>query len=208
MAIIRKSPSELEKMRRSGLLVYQILSELPKMVKEGVTTMDLEVEAEKMIRDAGAKSAFKGYYSEAAGTKFPYVLCTSVNEVVVHGMPSAKRQLKSGDIVSIDTGLALDGYYGDSAVTVAVGEIPPETQRLLEVTKQSLELAIQQAQPGNRLFDISRTVEGFVLKNGFTVVREFVGCGARAPNSRSAHIRGPPTPPASAPSREPVCGRG
>jgi methionyl aminopeptidase len=177
MAIIRKSQSELEKMRKSGLLVYQILSELSKMVKEGITTMDLEVEAEKMIRGAGAKSAFKGYYSEAAGTKFPYVLCTSINEVVVHGMPSAKRQLKSGDIVSIDTGLALDGYYGDSAVTVAVGEISPETQRLLDVTKESLELAIQQAQPGNRLFDISRTVEGHVLKNGFTVVREFVGHG-------------------------------
>ena len=100
MAIIRKSPSELEKMRKSGLLVYQILSELSKMVKEGVTTMDLEVAAERMIRDAGAKPAFKGYYSEAAGTKFPFVLCTSVNEVVVHGMPSSKRQLKSGDIVS------------------------------------------------------------------------------------------------------------
>lgn len=177
MAIIRKSPSELEKMRKSGLLVYQILSELSKMVKEGVTTMDLEVAAERMIRDAGAKSAFKGYYSEAAGTKFPFVLCTSVNEVVVHGMPSSKRQLKSGDIVSIDTGLALDGYYGDSAVTVPVGEISPETKKLLAVTKEALELAIQQAQPGNRLFDISRSVETHVLKNGFTVVREFVGHG-------------------------------
>lgn len=177
MAIIRKSLSEMEKMRKSGLLVYQILTELSKMVKEGVTTMDLELVADRLIRDAGAKAAFKGYYSEAAGTKFPYALCTSVNEVVVHGMPSSKRQLRKGDIVSLDTGLQLDGYFGDSAVTVAVGEIPAVTQKLLAVTKEALELAIQQAQPGNRLFDISRTVEEHVTKNGFTVVREFVGHG-------------------------------
>lgn len=177
MSIIRKSASELQKMRRSGLLVYQILSELSALVKEGITTMDLEVAAEKMMRDAGAKSAFKGYYSAAAGNKFPYVLCTSLNEVVIHGMPSAKQVLKKGDILSIDTGLALEGYYGDSAVTVAVGAIAAETQKLLDVTKQSLELAIEQARPGNRLFDISRSVEGHVLRNGFTIVREFVGHG-------------------------------
>ncbi len=177
MAIIRKSMSEMEKMRKSGLLVYQILSELSQMVKEGVTTMDLELVADRMIRDAGAKPAFKGYYSEAAGTKFPYSLCTSVNEVVVHGMPSSKRQLRKGDIVSLDTGLQFDGYFGDSAVTVAVGEIPAATQKLLNVTKEALELAIQQAWPGNRLFDISRSVEEHVLRNGFTVVREFVGHG-------------------------------
>lgn len=177
MAIIRKSMSEMEKMRKSGLLVYQILSELSGMVKEGVTTMDLEVVADRMIRDAGAKPAFKGYYSEAAGTKFPYSLCTSVNEVVVHGMPSSKRQLRKGDIVSLDTGLQFDGYFGDSAVTVAVGEIPAATHKLLKVTKEALELAIQQAWPGNRLFDISRSVEEHVLRNGFTVVREFVGHG-------------------------------
>ena len=177
MAIIRKSMSEMEKMRKSGLLVYQILSELSQMVKEGVTTMDLELVADRMIRDAGAKPAFKGYYSEAAGTKFPFSLCTSVNEVVVHGMPSSKRQLRKGDIVSLDTGLQLDGYFGDSAVTVAVGEIPAATQKLLNVTKEALELAIQQAWPGNRLFDISRSVEEHVLRNGFTVVREFVGHG-------------------------------
>lgn len=177
MAIIRKSMSEMEKMRKSGLLVYQILSELSGMVKEGVTTMDLEVVADRMIRDAGAKPAFKGYYSEATGTKFPFSLCTSVNEVVVHGMPSSKRQLRKGDIVSLDTGLQFDGYFGDSAVTVAVGEIPAATQKLLNVTKEALELAIQQAWPGNRLFDISRSVEEHVLRNGFTVVREFVGHG-------------------------------
>src|SRR5437016_3764664 len=103
--IVRKSASELERMRRSGLLVWKILQDLGDMVQEGVTTQDLEAAAEKMIREAGAKSAFKGYYTQAAGTKYPFVLCTSVNDEIVHGMPSAKRRLRAGDIVSIDTGV-------------------------------------------------------------------------------------------------------
>jgi len=111
--IVRKTAAELEKMRRSGLLVSQILARLREMAREGVTTLDLEVVAEKMMREAGARSAFKGYYSAAAGIKYPFVLCTSVNEEIVHGMPSAKRVLKAGDIVSIDTGVELDGYFGD-----------------------------------------------------------------------------------------------
>lgn len=175
--IIRKSQAELEKMRRAGLLVYQILHRMKEMVQVGVTTLDLEIEAERMIRDAGAKPAFKGYYSPAAGTKFPFVLCTSVNEEVVHGMPSAKRQLKSGDIVSIDTGVQLDGYYGDSALTVAVGEVSDEVKRLLKVTEESLELGIRQMVAGNRLFDVCGAVERHVTANGFSVVREFVGHG-------------------------------
>lgn len=175
--IIRKSQAELEKMRRAGLLVHQILSRLRAMVDVGVTTLDLEAEAEKMIREAGAKPAFKGYYSPAAGTKYPYVLCTSVNEEVVHGMPSGKRQLKPGDIVSIDTGVQLDGYFGDSAVTVAVGEVSEEVKRLLKVTEESLELGIRQMVAGNRLFDVCGAVERHVTSNGFSVVREFVGHG-------------------------------
>jgi methionyl aminopeptidase len=175
--ITRKSPSELEKMRRSGLLVYQILSETSKMVREGVTTHDLEVAAEKMIRDAGARSAFKGYYVPAAGARYPFVLCTSVNNEIVHGMPSPKRVLKKGDIVKIDTGVELDGYFGDSAITVPVGEISDSLQKLLRVTSESLELAIAQARPGNRLFDICGTVEKHVTGNGFSIVREFVGHG-------------------------------
>ncbi len=175
--IIRKSIAELEKMRRSGLLVAQILDKIRGMVKEGVTTYDLEVTAEKMMRDAGAKPAFKGYYSAAANAKFPYVLCTSVNSEIIHGMPSKKRVLKPGDIVSVDTGVQLDGYFGDSATTIAVGEIRDADAKLLQVTQEALELAIEQAQPGNRLFDISGSVENHVLKNGFTVVREFVGHG-------------------------------
>lgn len=147
------------------------------MVKEGVTTQELELAAEKMIADAGAKPAFKGYYSQAAGTRYPYVLCTSVNEEVVHGMPSAKRKLKPGDIVSIDTGVQLDGYFGDSAVTVAIGEVNDSVKRLLKVTEASLELAIDQVKAGNRLFDVCGTVEKYVTSNGFSIVREFVGHG-------------------------------
>jgi methionyl aminopeptidase len=175
--IVRKSLAELEKMRAAGLVVWTVLDALKKMVAEGVTTYDLEVVAEKMIGDAGARPAFKGYSTPATGTKFPFVLCTSVNDEIVHGMPSQKRVLKSGDIVSIDTGVQLNGYYGDSAITVAIGEISEETKRLLEVTRESLELAIEKARPGNRLFDICGTVERHVTANGFSVVREFVGHG-------------------------------
>jgi methionyl aminopeptidase len=175
--IIRKTAAELEKMRRSGLLVWQILQKLREMVREGVTTLDLEEAAETMMRDAGARSAFKGYYVPAAGSKYPFVLCTSVNEEIVHGMPSAKRVLKPGDIVSIDTGVALEGYYGDSAITVPVGETSPEAKRLLQVTSESLELAIEKVRPGNRLFDICGTVQKHVESNGFSVVREYVGHG-------------------------------
>jgi methionyl aminopeptidase len=175
--IIRKTTAELEKMRRSGLLVWRILNDLAGMVIEGATTLDLETAAEKMVRDAGARPAFKGYYVPAAGDTYRYVLCTSVNEEIVHGMPSAKRVLRKGDIVSIDTGVLLEGYYGDSAVTVAVGEISEEAKRLMQVTAESLELAIQQVRAGNRLFDVCGTVERHVVGNGFSVVREYVGHG-------------------------------
>jgi methionyl aminopeptidase len=175
--IIRKNRNELDQMRKSGMLVWQILQDLSKMVQEGVTTHDLEIAAEKMMKDAGAKPAFKGYYTPSAGSKYPYVLCTSVNDQIVHGMPSAKTKLKKGDIVSIDTGVQLNGYFGDSAVTIPVGEINESAKKLLEVTKESLELAIDKVRPGNRLFDICGTVEQHVVENGFSVVREMVGHG-------------------------------
>jgi methionyl aminopeptidase len=168
---------ELEKLRRSGLLVYRILQDLKSMVSEGVTTQELELAAEKMIADAGAKPAFKGYYTQASGTKYPFVLCASVNEEVVHGMPSTRRKLKPGDIVSLDTGVLLDGYYGDSALTVAVGEVNDSVKRLLKVTEESLEMAIDRVRAGNRLFDICGTVERHVIAQGFSIVREFVGHG-------------------------------
>ena len=175
--IVRKTPAELEKMRQSGLLVWNILTKLGEMAVEGVNTLELETAAEKMIADAGAKPAFKGYFVQAAGERYRFVLCTSINEEIVHGMPSAKRVLKSGDIVSIDTGVELNGYYGDSALTVAVGEVSEETRRLMRVTEESLELAIEQARAGNRLFDVCGTVERHVVANGFSIVREFVGHG-------------------------------
>ncbi|HZS56155.1 MAG TPA: type I methionyl aminopeptidase [Bryobacteraceae bacterium] len=175
--IVRRSSVELDKLRRSGLLVYRILQDLKAMVGEGVTTHDLEAAAERMISDAGAKPAFKGYYTQAAGTKYPFVLCTSVNEEVIHGMPSPKRKLKSGDIVSIDTGVLLNGYYGDSAITVPVGEINDSVKCLLNITEESLELAIDRVRAGNRLFDVCGTVEKHVTSHGFSIVREFVGHG-------------------------------
>src|SRR5438477_2500368 len=175
--IVRKTALELEKMRRSGLLVWEILQKLKELAVEGATTMDLEVTAERMIADAGARPAFKGYYVPAAGDTYQFVLCTSVNSEIVHGMPNVKRILKKGDIVSIDTGVKLDGYYGDSAITVAVGEVSEETRRLLQVTQESLELAIDRVRTGNRLFDVCGTVEQHVKSHGFSIVREYVGHG-------------------------------
>lgn len=186
--IIRKSPSELEKMRAAGMLVYRILNELRGMVREGITTLDLENEAEKMVTDAGARAAFKGYYVPAAGRRFPCVLCTSVNEEVVHGVPSAKRVLGAGDIVKIDIGVELEGYYGDSATTVAVGEIAPQTQRLLKVTEESLEKAIQEMVAGRRLLDVCGAVQRHVEGNGFSVVREFVGHGIGSRLHEDPHV--------------------
>src|SRR3982075_2885327 len=175
--IVRKSASELEKRRQSGLLVWNVWKKLGEMAVEGVSTLDLEVAAERMIADAGAKPAFKGNFVQAAGERYRYVLCTSINEEIVHGMPSAKRVLKRGDILSIDTGVELNGYYGDSALTVPIGEVNDEAKRLMRVTEESLELAIQQVRAGNRLFDVCGTVERHVVSNGFSIVREFVGHG-------------------------------
>lgn len=186
--IIRKSPSELQKMRAAGQLVRETLNELSEMVKPGVTTLELEVVAEKRVKQAGARAAFKGYYVQAAGRRFPTVLCTSINEEVVHGVPSAKRVLKDGDILKIDMGVQLDGYYGDSATTVPVGKILPETERLLDVTRKSLELAIEQMVAGRRLFDVCGTVEKYVEGNGFSIVREFVGHGIGAKLHESPNV--------------------
>src|ERR1700739_4855926 len=147
------------------------------MVHEGISTWDLEVAAVKMMADAGAKPAFKDYFVPAAGERYRYVLCTSVNEEIVHGMPNPKRVLKNGDIVSIDTGVSLDGYFGDSALTVGVGELSEQAKRLLKVTQDSLDLAIDKVREGNRLFDICGTVEQHVVKNGFSIVRGDVGPG-------------------------------
>jgi len=171
MAIVCKSASEIEKMRRSGKIVRQVLDALRDMVQPGVSTMELERAADKMIRDAGAKAAFKGYYD------YPCVLCTSINQEIVHGIPSEKRVLKPGDVISIDCGAVLDGYYGDAAITVPVGEISPVARKLLEVTEASLYRAIERARIGNTVGDLGAAVQQLVEANGFSVVREFVGHG-------------------------------
>jgi len=172
MAIVCKSQLEIEKMRRSGHVVRQVLDEVRAMVAPGVTTMDLEKAADKRIKELDAKPAFKGYYD------YPCVLCTSVNEEIVHGIPSPKRVLKDGDIVSIDCGVVMEGYYGDAAITVAVGSaVSPERQKLMNVTEQSLYKAIEQVKLGNSISDIGAAVQEFVESNGFSVVREFVGHG-------------------------------
>src|SRR3954471_3187155 len=171
MAIVCKSASEIEKMRRSGHIVRQVLDHVKTLVAPGVTTMDLERAAETKIRELGAKPAFKGYYD------YPCVLCTSVNEQIVHGIPSEKRTLKEGDIVSIDCGVVLDGYYADAAITVPVGKIAPEHEKLLKVTEESLNKAIEQMVIGNTVGDIGATVQATVEENGFSVVRDFVGHG-------------------------------
>src|SRR5512141_2035933 len=172
MALVCKSGGEIEKMRRAGRIVRQVLDTVKAAVAPGVSTMDLERIAEKAIRDAGAKPAFKGYYD------YPCVLCTSVNHEVVHGIPSEARMLKAGDIVSIDCGVVLDGYYGDAAITVPVGDtITPELQKLLEVTRESLFHGIEAARVGNTVGDVGAAVQQLVEANGFSVVREFVGHG-------------------------------
>jgi methionyl aminopeptidase len=175
--IIRKSQRELEKMRQAGLLVWRILEELSKLVAPGATTYDLERTAETMIADAGARPAFKNYYVPAVGRVYKFVLCTSINSEIIHGLPSTKRVMREGDIVKIDTGVSLNGYFGDSATTVPVGRIDEATQRLLRVTHEALDLAVQRAREGNRLYDICGTVQQHVESNGYSVVREFVGHG-------------------------------
>ncbi len=170
MAIVCRSASEIERMAAANALVARILAELGSVAAPGVTTRDLDALAERRIREAGARPAFKGYRG------YPATLCASVNEQVVHGIPS-DRKLVEGDIVSLDMGVVLDGYYGDAAITVGVGRISAEAARLLRVTQAALEAAIAQVRVGARVSDISHAVQRVVEANGFSVVREFVGHG-------------------------------
>ncbi len=171
MAILLRSSEELEKMHRAGLAVWDVLTALREIVQPGITTMDLEKFAEERIAGKPGKPAFKGYRG------YPCSLCTSVNSEIVHGIPSAKRKLREGDIVSIDFGMQVDGYYADSAVTVPVGPVRPEMRKLLDVTREALDRAIDKMRAGNRLGDVGHAVQSWVEENGFTVVREFVGHG-------------------------------
>ena len=168
--IVCKSASELVRMRTANALVADVLGALEVMVLPGVTTLDLDAVAESLVREGGAEPAFKGYRG------FPATVCASVNEEVVHGIPS-KRPLKAGDIVSLDVGVLLDGFYGDSALTVPVGEISVAAAKLLSVTEQSLERAISAVRAGARVSDLGHAVQNYVETNGYSVVREFVGHG-------------------------------
>lgn len=172
MAIMIKSSQEIEKMRRSGQAVREILEYVRGMVKPGMSTQDLENAAAARMHEMSVKPAFKGYRG------YPAVLCTSINSEVVHGIPSAERMLREGDIVSIDTGVVIDGYYGDSATTVIVGEkVSPRTQKLLTVTEESLKRGIEAVRAGATLGDIGAAVQEAVEAEGFSIVREFVGHG-------------------------------
>ncbi|MEO7191477.1 MAG: type I methionyl aminopeptidase [Vicinamibacterales bacterium] len=169
--IICRSESEIERMRTANQLVASVLGALEAAVAPGVTTEDLDRLAERLVREGGAEPAFKGYRG------YPATLCASINDEVVHGIPSARRALEAGDIISLDIGVKVGGFYGDSAVTVPVGPVPEATAKLLRVTRESLERAIEKVQVGGRLSDLGHAVQQWVESNGFSVVREFVGHG-------------------------------
>jgi methionyl aminopeptidase len=170
MSITLRSASEIEKLARVNALVARVLKELAATVKPGVTTRMLDEIAERRLKEAGAEPAFKGYHG------YPATICASVNEQVVHGIPN-DRPMVEGDIVSIDMGAKLDGFFGDSAVTVPVGRVTPEAERLLQVTKTALDRAVATVKAGARVSDIGAAVQSYVEANGFSVVREFVGHG-------------------------------
>ena len=169
--IVCRSQSELDRMREAGRLVGEVLTELAVNVAPGVSTGDLDALAEKRIRQAGATPAFKGYHG------YPAAICASINDEVIHGIPSGRRLLQRGDIISLDVGASLDGYFGDSAITLPVGSVSEQAATLLRVTEEALHKAIEQVRPGGRVSDISAAVQRHVESHGFSVVREFVGHG-------------------------------
>jgi methionyl aminopeptidase len=171
LAVVLKTSQEIEKMRRAGQVVREVLELVRSKVKPGATTYDLEMAAVDRLKELGVKPAFKGYHG------YPCVLCTSVNSEVVHGIPSPKRLLKAGDIVSVDFGVVVDGYFGDAAITVPVGEIDAKAAKLLRVTEESLKAGIAVVRPGATLGDVGAAVQGVVEREGFSVVRDFVGHG-------------------------------
>ncbi len=169
--IVIKSPREIELMREAGRIVALTLAALAERVREGITTAQLEEWAEEIIRKHGGIPSFKGYRG------YPASICVSVNEEVVHGIPSRKRVLKEGDVVSIDVGVIYKGYHGDAAVTGGVGQVTEEARKLIEVARGALESAISAARAGNRLGDISWAIQNYAESNGFNVVREYTGHG-------------------------------
>ena len=169
--IVLKSARELDRMRAAGQILAEVKERLRAMVRAGISTQDIDADVEEFILSRGAQSAFKGYRG------FPATVCTSINEEVVHGIPSPKRKLREGDIIGLDLGCIVDGYYADCAITLAVGRVPARVQELLDVTRESLDKAIVQCRVGNRLGDISHAVQAHCESHGFAVVRAFVGHG-------------------------------
>lgn len=200
--IILKTRDEIARMRAAGQLVAQVLALLEKQVKPGVTTGELNALAEEECLKRGAIPVFKNYPNPKGGRPFPGAICASINEEVVHGIPG-KRMLKEGDILSIDFGVLLDGFAGDAAITVPVGEVDPRVTHLLQVTEESLKKGIEQAIPGQRLGKISSSIQEWAEKHGFSVVREFVGHGI----GRNMH-EDPPVPNYGRADRGPVLKEG
>ena len=170
-SIVVKSHDEIKIMREANQIVAEVLVMLENLVEPGISTFELDCAAEELCRKRDAVPAFKGYRG------FPGSLCVSINEEVVHGIPSRKRKLKKGDIISVDFGTLFNGYYGDSAITIPVGKVDRTKHKLLSVTQQSLDKAIEKVEIGNRISDISSAVEQYVEASGFSVVRQFVGHG-------------------------------
>lgn len=171
MSVELKSAPEIERMRRAGRVVAEILDALEAAVAPGITTWDLDQLAERLIKEKGARSAFKGYRG------FPAVLCASLNHEVVHGIPSKGRTLAEGDLIKLDFGVSVEGFYGDAARTVPVGKVSEQARRLAEATRASLEAGIEAIRPGNRVGDIGHAVQSHVERLGYSVVRDFVGHG-------------------------------
>ena len=174
---VLKSPAEIEIMDQGNRVLRRILAELHDRIRPGITTLEIDRFVEERILEAGGKPAFKGYPNRSGGRAFPHTVCTSVNAEVVHGIPSDKVVLRDGDIVSVDVGILFRGYYGDTAETFPVGEVGPQADRLLRVTREALDAAVKQARPGQRVHDIGHAVQSHVEAAGFSVVREFVGHG-------------------------------
>jgi methionyl aminopeptidase len=176
--IVLKTKAEIEKLSNSNKIIAELLDEvLPKYVKPGVSTFELDKIAEEFILSKGAKPGFKGYKASPYYPAFPATLCTSVNEQVVHGIPKRSAKLETGDIVSVDVGTLLDGYYGDAARTFAVGELSEEDKKLLKITKEALYKGIEQAKVGNRITDISHAIQVYAENEGYSLVRDYCGHG-------------------------------
>jgi len=177
MAIKLKTQQQIEKMRQAGRVVHEVLQRLAEMIEPGMTTAELDREAERLIIQLDSKPLFKGVPNPRAGFPFPACICTSIDDEVVHGIPSDKRVLKQGQIISIDCGVKHQGFCGDAAVTVPVGQVQPQVRKLLDVTRQTLEIAVRAIKPGARWSEVAARMQAHAEAAGFSVVRDFVGHG-------------------------------